>query len=77
MPIHFPEWGEQEVNRVRAPPAIDEVRTLPLSPPNVNSKSEFAVFVHIIQPMPSSAMKFVHVKTSGGKIVAKSLSHVS
>jgi len=36
-------------SRPRAfPPAIDEVRTLPLSHPKVGSKSEFAVFVHTI-----------------------------
>ena len=34
------------------PPAIDEVHKLTLSPPKVGLKSEFAVFVHTIQPMP-------------------------
>ena len=43
-------YREKEVDHARASQrAIDEVRTLPLTPPKGGSKSEFFVFVNKIQ----------------------------
>jgi len=51
--------------------AIDEVRTLSLTPPKGSSKSEFVVFVNNIQVQSNTATKFVCVKTSSGKFVVE------
>jgi len=53
--------------------AIDEVRTLALTPPNGGSKSEFTVFENKIQVQSNKVCyKVFCVKTSSGKVVAES-----
>jgi len=58
--------------------AIDEVRTLPLSPPKGGSKSNFVIFVNKNQFYRiNSATKFLCVKTSSGKVVAESFPYLT
>jgi len=51
--------------------AIDEVRTLPPTPPKGGSKIEFVVFVNNIQVQSNKVCYKVYVKTSSGKVVAE------
>jgi len=59
-------------NRPRAfQRAVDEARTLPLSPPKGGSKSKFVIlWIKINLNRINSATKFLCVKTSSGKVVA-------
>jgi len=53
--------------------AVDEPCTLPLSPPKGNTKREFAIFSENFNfCRKTSAVKFLCVKTSFGKVVATS-----
>jgi len=57
--------------------AIDEPCTLPLSPPKVGTKRDFAVFAIKIQLLSKTfAAKFFSVKTSSSKVVATSYLYI-
>ena len=57
--------------------AIDEPCTLPLSPPKVGTKRDYAVFAIKIQLLSkTSAAKFFSVKTSSSKVVATSYLYI-